>query len=296
MSYAYSSGLTSLREPVLSSRVLPEDFITPHQKELMQLKEIRSEIALLITQKKNLFEDIKKLNPSVDKSKERRELEIKKLKSEKMKLLAEIRNITASMLDMKKNRRKIIKGFEDFGQDRSKETTEFSRRLTMENKRQLNEIRRESQLLQNRRSALIGLKTNYDQLIKQTEVERQSYEKQRKEYVIEKDLLLLKEKEISVKLDEAREREEKTKNIISDIEKIKKEAADYKKYWQDKLEKLRKDLEEKLKTQATEEKIIEAEKRGLNLEKDRLKIKERQLLDKERTLKRAAEEIERKML
>ena len=78
----YSSGFTSLREQPILPPKIPYDLISPQEKEKLQWDELRAEISFLIKQRDSVKEDIRKLNLSVEKTKERTkaDTEVKRLK------------------------------------------------------------------------------------------------------------------------------------------------------------------------------------------------------------------------
>ena len=290
------TGLTSLREPPLRTTQPSFDLISPKEKEQIQLQEIRVEITSLIKMRDNLRYEIKNLRLDIDKAKERSksDTEVKRLKIQKLQLLSEIRKITDILMSMKDSRKGIIKGFNDFGQERITNLKTIEQELNKEIESEDARIFLEYQQVEGSMELLSGMIDYYQQYFKITEQTASQNDL--------KSLQLTKDREIAVKEKERLKNAlQEAENKVKDVRRFYKESkTEYDavksvslKFNKQK-EKIEKEQREKEHLLKTDKNIVEAEKKGLVLERERLSKWKKQLEDKEKTLQRVYKEIQAK--
>ena len=294
MPTAYSSGLTSLRDTPLRSSQPTFDTISPKEKEQIQLQEIRSEISLLIKQKDNLLYQVKNLNLSVEKTKERNKsnTEVKRLKIEKLKLLGEIRKFTDLLLSLKDNRTGILKGFNEFGKERTQALEKIAKEISKDIESEDTRIFLEYQQMEENIAFLTGMASYYDQYFQI--VEQQTLDNQKANSTNRQARILIEKDSERVKR-ELREAEDKSREARRLHEAAKKEndsiqtmSVSLKK----KMEKTSQELNDRERELKVREQELKAEQNGLVIEKERLRSLKRKLEDKEATLGRVYREIQ----
>ena len=287
-------SLTSLRE--VPSSLIPQSPQTSHEKEEVQLGEIRSETTTLTRTRDSLKEEVDKLNRSVAFTKDslKSDTEVKRLRVEKATLLKQIKSIAGAVYKARGYQDSLARGLSEFGEDHIAFLNSLSRVFKMDIEASSAKLTKRSEEITRQEEFLTGLSEYLGEYARICEATGSQNALQRTQ--IEKMGNSLSKREENIKEEEKRAEELIAKaDAAYDLADSKLKEIDKISGWFEKeADKERTSLEQLKIRLDIQSKEIAANVRGIISQKEALRKIERKLTDKEKTLGRVYEEIRAK--